>query len=257
MEDNSVDLCFTSPPYYNAREYSKYDSYDDYLNFILDVSKEMLRVIKPGRHYIVNTSPVLEAREDREGESKRYAIPFDLNYLLTRNGWEFKEDIIWEKPEGASFNRVTNFNRSRKPLLYTPNLVTEYVMVYRKPCGKTIQWNLEQYDETSITSSQVIGKYERSNIWRINPVNPTNSYDHPAMFPNMLAENAIKFYSMIDDLILDPFMGSGTTGEAALKLNRRFIGYELNPEYVKIANKRIYSNSFTLDKFVNKGKVMV
>src|SRR5574344_541985 len=127
-----INLTFTSPPYYNAKEYSHYDTYDKYLNVLKDIFTDVYRLTKEGRFLIINTSPVLVARIDRQHQSKRLAIPFDLHKIITDIGFDFIDDIIWVKPECSVKNRNGQFIDRKKPLAYKPNAITEYVMVYRK-----------------------------------------------------------------------------------------------------------------------------
>ena len=169
VDNESIHLTFTSPPYYNARDYSIYKSYEEYINFLTDVFAEVHRITKEGRFFILNTSPVIIPRVGRKYSSKRYAIPFDMHSRLTKIGWEFIDDIIWLKPEGSSKNRVGGFIQHRKPLAYKPNLVTEYLMVYRKKTDKLIDWNIKQYDKEIIEASKVLGDFSTSNVWEILP----------------------------------------------------------------------------------------
>src|SRR5699024_72824 len=104
LPEQSVDLVFTSPPYYNARtEYSEYSNYEDYLKFIRDVIKKSARVLSDGRFFVMNVSPVLIPRKNRSESSKRIAVPFDMHQLFIEEGFEFVDDIIWQKPEGAGW----------------------------------------------------------------------------------------------------------------------------------------------------------
>src|SRR5699024_5710686 len=93
VDNNSVHLTFTSPPYYNARDYSIYSSYEEYIEFLSQVFEEVHRVTKDGRFLIINTSPVIIPRVGRKYSSKRYPIAFDLHNKLVNNGWEFIDDI--------------------------------------------------------------------------------------------------------------------------------------------------------------------
>src|SRR5262249_43476473 len=99
VPDESVHLTFTSPPYYNARDYTLYRSYEDYLAFLVGVFAEVHRITKEGRFFVLNTSPVLIPRMGRNSASTRYLIPFDIHPHLTRIGFEFIDDLIWLKPE--------------------------------------------------------------------------------------------------------------------------------------------------------------
>ncbi len=229
VPDESVHLTFTSPPYYNARDYSIYQSYDEYLSFLEQVFKEVHRITKEGRFFILNTSPIIIPRISRQHASKRYPIPYDVHPLLVKMGWEFIDDIVWVKPEASVKNRNAGFLQHRKPLAYKPNAVTEMLMVYRKKTDKLIDWNIKQYSWDKVKKSKVTESYETTNVWRIDP---TFDKIHTAVFPLELCNRVIKFYSFVGDLIFDPFAGSGTLGRAALNLNRNFFLTEKENKYI-------------------------
>ena len=229
VPDESVHLTFTSPPYYNARDYSIYQSYDEYLKILENIFKEVHRVTKDGRFFVLNTSPIIIPRISRAHASKRYPIPYDIHPLLVKMGWEFIDDIVWLKSEASVKNRNAGFLQHRKPLAYKPNAVTEMLMVYRKKSDKLIDWNIQQYSWDKVKKSKVLDKYETSNVWRIDP---TFDKIHSAVFPIELCNRVVKFYSFIGDLIFDPFAGSGTLGHSALNLNRHFFLTEKEPKYI-------------------------
>lgn len=236
IPDESVHLTFTSPPYYNARDYTLYPSYEAYLEFLTEVFREVHRVTKEGRFFVLNTSPVLIPRMSRQHSSKRYAIPFDLHPRITALGFEFIDDIIWAKPAPSAKNRNGGFYQHRKPLGYKANSVVEYVMVYRKATDKLIDWNMRQYPEETLEASRVLGKYEPTNLWQIAPsADPV----HPAVFPVELAAQVIQLYSYKGDLVLDPFAGRGTVGRAALLLERYFLLIEKENQYFEYAQQLI------------------
>ena len=242
IPDESIHLTFTSPPYYNARDYTIYQSYEAYLDFLTAVFKETHRVTKEGRFFVLNTSPVIVPRISRAHSSKRYAIPYDIHPRLTEIGWEFIDDIVWTKPDYAAKNRNGGFFQHRKPLGYKANSVTESVMVYRKKTNKLIDWNIRQYDDETIEASKVMGDYEKTNLWRINPA---TDKVHPAIFPPELAARVIQFYSFKGDLIFDPFGGSGTVGSVALAHERYFLLCEKAAEYVERAKQLFNVALFT------------
>jgi len=229
VPDESIHLTFTSPPYYNARDYSIYESYKAYLDFLSDVFQEVHRITKEGRFLIVNTSPVIVPRVSRSHASKRYPIPFDLHARLVSQGWEFIDDIIWLKPESSVKNRNAGFLQHRKPLAYKPNPITEYLMVYRKETTRLLDWNMNQYDWDTINNSRIEGNYETSNVWKIDPV---VDRVHSAVFPMELCNRVIRFYSYEGDLVFDPFGGSGTLGRAAQNLERYFFLTEQEEKYI-------------------------
>lgn len=248
IPDESIHLTFTSPPYYNARDYSIYPSYEVYLKFLEEVFKETYRVTKEGRFLIVNTSPVIVPRISRSHSSKRYPIPFDLHYYLVHMGWEFIDDIVWEKPEYSVKNRVGGFQQHRKPLAYKPNSVTEYLMVYRKKTDKLIDWNIKQYDLDTVNDSKVKDGFETTNIWQINP---KSDKIHSAIFPTDLCKRVIEYYSFKGDLIFDPFGGSGTLGRTAKSLGRKFFLTEKESKYFDYM-KTFQSNNSILGEEATK-----
>ncbi len=240
IPEESIHLTFTSPPYYNARDYSIYQSYEEYLNFLESVFKEVHRVTKEGRFFVLNTSPIIIPRISRAHASRRYPIPYDIHPLLTKMGWEFIDDIIWVKPEASVKNRNAGFLQHRKPLGYKPNAITEMLMVYRKKTDKLIDWNIHQYNWDKVKKSKVSDKYETTNVWKISP---TFDRIHSAVFPIELCNNVIKYYSFIDDLIFDPFAGSGTLGRAAMNLGRGFFLTEKEPKYIDRIKEELKKDS--------------
>ncbi|MFH1962724.1 MAG: DNA methyltransferase [bacterium] len=228
IPDESIHLTFTSPPYYNARDYSIYPSYEAYLSFLEEVFLETFRITKEGRFLILNTSPIIIPRVSRAHSSKRYPIPFDIHHYLIQMGWEFIDDIVWLKPEYSVKNRIGGFQQHRKPLAYKPNSVTEYLMVYRKQTEKLIDWNIHQYDYNTVEQSKVPEGYETTNVWKIDP-----KFDkiHSAVFPVELCKRVVEYYSFKGDLIFDPFAGSGTLGRTAKSLGRYFFLTEQEPTY--------------------------
>jgi len=232
---NSVNLVFTSPPYFNARpEYNDYIDYEEYLLKIRKIIHQVHRVLADGRFFVMNVSPVLIRRSNRNKSSKRIAVPFDMHRLFIEEQYDFIDDIIWEKPAGAGWatGRGRRFAADRNPLQYKSVPVTEYVLVYRKKTDKLIDWNIRAHPKPDLVKqSKIADDYEKTNIWRITP-----TYDkrHPAIFPLELAEKVISYYSFKEDIVLDPFAGIGTTGKAAVKLGRRFVLIEKERQYLNI-----------------------
>lgn len=235
MPAASVDLIFTSPPYFNARpEYSEYEEYEQYLFKMRQVIKRAHRVLNEGRFFVLNVSPVLIRRASRSESSRRIAVPFDFHRIFTEEGFDFIDDIIWVKPEGAGWatGRGRRFAADRNPLQYKAVPVTEYVLVYRKRTDLLIDWHIRNHpDQATVAASKIGDDYERTNVWRIQP--RTNG-KHPAAFPLELAQKVLRYYSFEHDVVLDPFAGSGTVGAAAAGLDRRFVLFELNPDYVEL-----------------------
>ncbi len=239
---DTAQLVFTSPPYYNAKpEYSEYVDYQEYLDFLRKVFLRCHNILSEGRFFVINVSPVLIKRTSRKTASKRIPIPFDIHGIMDSIGFEFIDDIFWVKPEGAGWNlgRGRRFSADRKPLQYKPVPVTEYILVYRKKTEKLIDWNLRNHhDPELVEKSRILGEYDRTNVWNIHPSN--NKY-HPATFPEELVAKVIRYYSFINDLVLDPFGGSGTVAKVAYKLNRRFLLIDNEAKYFQYMKASVCS----------------
>lgn len=238
----SVDLVFTSPPYFNARpDYSEYEEYDAYLTKMGRVIGQCARLLAEGRFFVINTSPVLLRRANRNQASRRIAVPFDLHSLIIDNGFDFIDDIIWEKPEGAGWatGRGRRFAADRNPLQYKAVPVTEYIMVYRKNTDRLIDWNIRNHhDQEAVRRSRIPDDYERTNIWRIPP---SSTKTHPAVFPVALAERVVRYYSFEGDVVLDPFAGIGTVAKACINNERRFVMAEVSDEYIETMKSNLVS----------------
>jgi DNA modification methylase len=236
----SIDLVFTSPPYFNARpDYTDYVAYEDYLAKIRAVLEQCHRLLAEGRFFVMNVAPVLLRRASRSEASRRIAVPFDMHRLFTETGYEFIDDIVWCKPEGAGWatGRGRRFAADRNPLQYKAVPVTEYVLVYRKQTDRLIDWNIRNHpDQEAVARSKIADGYERTNVWHITPA---SSREHPAVFPLELAERVVRYYSFEGDVVLDPFAGIGTTGEAAAQLGRRFVMAEQDLAYVDVMRRRL------------------
>ncbi len=252
---DTAQLIVTSPPYYNAKtEYSEYVDYQEYLDFLRKVFVRCHNILSEGRFIVINVSPVLIKRTSRNTSSKRIPIPFDIHRILDSIGFDFIDDIIWEKPEGAGWNvgRGRRFKADRQPLQYKPVTVTEYVLVYRKRTDKLIDWNIRNhYNRELVEASKINGDYDVTNIWKITP--STNKH-HPAVFPDELVRRIIRYYSFKDDMVLDPFGGSGTVGRVAYEMGRRFLLIDKEPTYynlMKSSLEKIVNNTTRVDYCVS------
>ena len=237
MHDDGVKvhLTVTSPPYYNAKDYNKEDenvgnneSYQDYLDKIKELIKDIYDVTVPGGYVIWNTSPVIY-------EGKRFGIPFDTDRLFLEEGFEFLEDIIWVKPDGAAKLRCGGWcQNDGRPTTWHANINTEYLMVYKKPGERPKDGKftpIKNYYPNKIPKDLLTA------TWLINPETQTQWHDAP--FPDELVKRCILLFSYEGDVVFDPFLGSGTTMKTARRLGRDSIGIELSPEYLKKAKEKL------------------
>ena len=242
---DSAQLVFTSPPYFNAKpDYAEYVDYPSYLNLLGKAFAACHAALAEGRFLVVNVSPVLVRRTSRSTASKRLPIPFDLHPILDEIGFEFIDDIVWRKPEGAGWHlgRGRRFAADRQPLQYKPVTVTEYVLVYRKKTDRLIDWNLRNHpDPEAVERSLILGDYDKTNVWDITP---SSHKAHPAIFPDELVSRVIRYYSFEGDCVLDPFAGTGTVGRVAAAMGRRFVVIEKRADYFETMRRELGQPGF-------------
>ena len=244
IPSDEVQLVFTSPPYFNVKSYSMYEDYGTYLRTMQKTIEWINDILEIGRFFVLNIGSAIVPRTKRQSSSTRHFIPFDLLSIIVNSGFQFIDDIIWVKPEPSSRHRNASFMQHRYPLAYKPNIITEYILVYRKWTDKLIDWNMQKYDKATKDASKVEDGYETSNVWHINPKSDPS---HPAIFPDELCKRVIQYYSYKGDIVLDPFAGSGTVGRVAQSLGRKFILIEQKPEYCNLIMSRL-STMFDQDE---------
>ncbi|MHA1335744.1 MAG: DNA-methyltransferase [Promethearchaeota archaeon] len=234
IPDNSIHLMITSPPYNVTKEYDENLTLKEYLKLLEDVFREVWRVLVPGGRAAVNITNV----------GRKPYIPlhaFIINIML-KIGFHMRGEIIWNKGASAGISCAWgSFASASNPCLRD---IHEYILVFSKLINK-----LEKKNKVSTISNENFVEWSKS-VWEF-PAESAKKVGHPAPFPEELPRRLIEFYSYKGDIILDPFIGSGTTAIAAIKLGRHFIGYEISPEYVKLANKRIakYKQQLKIDNF--------
>ena len=248
VASDSIALTVTSPPYWNAidydihaedsdqfyrtRSYSNgFADYQGYLDWLESIFTEVHRGTKPGGFCAVVIGTVLF-------EGELYPVPFDLSSRLTNKGWLFHQDIIWHKCT-AGVKRAGVSIQKPFPGYYYPNIMNEYILVFRKPGPKIYQArSTEEKNSAKYMIDTLFTKETANNIWHIAPV-PPGFIDHPAPFPEEIPHRLITLYSYPEEIVLDPFAGSGQTLKVARALGRNFIGFENIPSYVELASKRI------------------
>ncbi len=221
LPDNSVHLMITSPPYNATKEYDADLSLTEYLDMLAHVLKETYRTLVRGGRACVNIANV----------GRTPYIPFHayLMDIARECGFQMRGEIIWDKGASAGSSCAWGSWRSASnPVLRD---VHEYILVFCKDAYKR-----------RVTGENSVGRDEfleyTKSIWRF-PAASARKANHPAPFPVELPLRLIELYSFVGDIVLDPFMGSGTTAEAAVHTKRRYVGYEVNPAYVKHAEARL------------------
>ncbi len=243
MPANSVQLTITSPPYRNAIDYDMHASgkggyyrgklnldTTDYLNDMEDIfGDRVYRVTKEGGYCCI-----VIANEVVSGT----IMPLPhmlLSRLVQPNGkWQLHEEIIWHKVTGGT-NRYGSFVINPYPKYYRANIMHEFILILRKGDVNTGRIRRK---ETLPATHEEWTKEIANSVWHIAPV-PPGYIDHPCPFPEEIPYRLMKLYSYEDDVILDPFNGSGQTTKVAHHFGRRYIGIDLVKEYVELAKLRI------------------
>ncbi len=229
LPDCSVHLMITSPPYNGGKEYDNNLSLDEYRAFLKKVWEETKRVLVPGGRACINIANL----------GRKPYIP--LHAFITQDmlelGFLMRGEIIWNKASGSSPSTAWgSWLSARNPTLRD---IHEYILIFSKG-----RFSRESSSRKSTISKEEFLEFTKS-VWTF-PAESAKKIGHPAPFPIELPYRLIQLYSFEGDVVLDPFIGSGQTAIAALKTNRSFIGYEINPEYVKLAEERI--NRYLLSK---------
>lgn len=234
IESDSVHLAVTSPPYFNAREYSTWDTVNDYLADMAKSFEEVFRVLKPGRKFCLNISDLPE-----KGESGVRWIPLGPQLLIAALsvGFELVDRVIWFKTPMKGFQYGS--------LPYPPSPLIcdsmEYIYILRKPNkGKTSYEHVSPLQkEASRLQREIYAEYTKQ-IWTLRRVRlKGNEAGHIAPFPYEIPERCVRLYSFVGETVLDPFAGSGTTAQAAIKNRRNSIMVEQEASYVKIMTKKL------------------
>jgi len=246
--DNSIDLIFTSPPYADQRKQT-YGGVrpNEYVDWFLPKTEQFLRVLKPTGTFVLNI-------KERVVGGERHTYVIELILKMRKQGWLWTEEFIWHKKNSYpgkwpnrfrdSWERLLQFNKQRKFAMYQ-----EEVMV---PVGDWAQDRLSSLSDTDKMrdESKVNSGFGKnvSNWMGRDKVYPTNvvhmatecsNRNHSAAFPVPLPTWFIKLFTRPGDIVLDPFVGSGTTALAAKQLGRHYVGIDISEEYCEIAETRV------------------
>ena len=221
LPDESVHLMITSPPYNVGKDYDEDLSLEEYNNLLSKVMVETFRVLVDGGRACINIANV--------GRSPYVPLHYFIIKIAYNCGFSMRGEIIWDKGASAGTSCAWGSWRSASnPVLRD---VHEYILVFSKNTFKRYP-----SQESSIGRDEFLECTK--SVWRF-PAVSAKRIGHPAPYPIELPSRLINLYSYIGDIVLDPFIGSGTTAVAALNTERKYVGYEIDSNYVKIAEERI------------------
>ncbi|TGK68395.1 site-specific DNA-methyltransferase [Leptospira wolffii] len=246
LPDKSVQLVFTSPPYWNIKDYENPNqiglgqSYNDYIEDLANIWKESLRVLSPGCKLVVNVGDQFIRASENNGVYEILPIHSDITRTCQEMGFTFLGNIIWRKITTTK----TTGGGAWMGSIYFPRdgYITyehEYILIFKKK-GKSPKVTPEQKLESKLPK-EFRSKWFRG-IW--DDIQGERQAEHKAMFPLELPERIIRMFTYAGETVLDPFMGSGTTAQAAFLHKRNSIGIELNERYAQLGQKRVENMKF-------------
>ncbi len=231
LPDNSVALAITSPPYHVGHLYDTDQSFTDYLGMLERVFTETHRVLEPGGRSVVNVAGL--------GRKPYVPLPDLVTEQMRVIGFHNRGPVIWQKGEGMSGNCAWgSFMSPANPVLRD---LHEFLVI---GCKGRFDRAVKPKDraERGLPHKPTISKADfmswTLSIWKFAPES-ARRVGHPAPFPVELPRRCIELFTYEDDLVLDPFMGAGSTAVAAVRTNRHFVGYDTNADYITKAEERI------------------
>ncbi len=233
IPDNSLHLMVTSPPYNVSKEYDEDLSLEEYLDMLYHVFSETYRVLVNGGRACINVANL--------GRKPYIPLSDYISKMMAEIGFLMRGEIIWNKGAGAGVSMAWgSWQSASNPVLRD---VHEYILIFSKGSFKREK---QAAQEDSIEKEQFMAWTK--SVWTMKTAS-ARKVGHPAPFPVELPYRLIQLYTFKDDVILDPFIGSGSTAIAALNASRHYIGYEIDPDYVKLAEERIapHKNQMRLD----------
>jgi site-specific DNA-methyltransferase (adenine-specific) len=255
---DSVDLIVTSPPYADNRKhtYGGIDP-DHYVQWFLPISAELLRVLKPTGTFILNI-------KEKVVDGERHTYVIELILAMRKQGWLWTEEFIWHKKNcypgkwpnrfRDSWERCLQFNKQKQFNMYQDSVMIP-MGDWAKSRLKKLSETDKRRDESKVRSgfgknvSNWVGREMAYPTNVIHLATETGNRNHSAAFPIELPKWFIKLFTQPGDLVLDPFLGSGTAALAAKKLNRRYVGIEVMPAYVEIARRALVESAPDNDHF--------
>lgn len=243
LPDNSIDLCVTSPPYNCGIEYDSWDDnkpWADYLLWTREWLTEMKRVLKPDGRFAINHLIEMGIQIGEKKNARRVSPQVEIYNILTELGLNIVAQPMWTDSTRSRMTAWGSWMSASSPYIYNP---MEVIIIGYKDEWKKSR-NKSNPGINTISREDFIRGV--SGLWNIQP--ETRGLTQ-ANFPVSLPRQCIELLSFVDDVVLDPFMGSGTTAIACIQTGRKYIGIEISTEYSRVAQDRI-------DTFLNSNYIV-
>jgi len=222
LPDNCLQLMITSPPYNVTKDYDDDLTLKEYLELLKNVFCETYRVLVNGGRACVNVANI--------GRKPYIPLATHITNIMLKIGFLMRGEIIWNKGAGAGTSMAWgSWQSASNPVLRD---VHEYILVFSKG-----DFKLNSKNKENTISKEQFMEYTKS-VWNMN-TESAKKIGHPAPFPVELPYRLIQLFSFKNDIVLDPFMGSGTTAIASVNSERNYIGFDVSEEYCKLAENRI------------------
>ena len=238
LRDDSIGLTFTSPPYWTFAEYGGTgvgyeESYDEYITSLQQVFVTVWQKTIPGGRVVVNISN-MKSKLQKESTARIYPIVADIVHAMVAIGFTFFDEIVWVKRETTTGPMNGAPLWGSYPYPPTPKILDstfENILVFTKPGHRSVDLGVKEQSRLTMEEWREYTK----GVWRIES---GATLDHPATFPMELADRIVRMYSFVNDIVLDPFAGSGTAIISAERNARAGLGFEVARQYGKaIRNK--------------------
>ncbi len=242
LPDNCVHLVVTSPPYNASKAYDDDLTLTDYLNLLHDVFKECYRVLTPGGRMVVNVANL--------GRKPYIPLSSHVNLIMHEIGFMHRGEVIWDKSASAGSSCAWgSFQSASNPCLRD---IHEYMLMFSKGDYKLPRTKSERSEGRIDTISKDDFIKQTKSIWSFS-TESARRVNHPAPFPVELPNRCIEMFTFLGDVVLDPFLGSGTTAVAAKQLGRIYVGCDISEEYCSISERRLEStNAFNTELLQSK-----
>ena len=228
LPDNCVHLVVTSPPYNASKAYDEDLSLTDYLGMLHDVFAECYRVLAPGGRMVVNVANL--------GRKPYIPLTSHVNLIMHDIGFMHRGEVIWDKSASAGSSCAWgSFQSASNPCLRD---IHEYLLMFSKGDYKLPRTKAERADGRIDTIGKEEFIQQTKSIWSF-ATESAKRVNHPAPFPVELPKRCIEMFTFVGDVVLDPFLGSGTTAVAAKMTGRKYVGCDLSAEYCAIAEDRL------------------